>query len=750
MSLELNSEDILRQGIAAHEQGKLQDAERLYRLVLKSQPQHPDANHNLGVMAASLNKNDAALPLFKAALEANPKIEQFWLSYIDTLLKTNQVVIAKQVIEQAKKEVGPKEKFSILEAQLSASSRKSVSKSASPSKIQLNALIAHYQNRRFVEAEEMATFITQEFPEYQFGWKVLGIVLKQMGKISEALIATRRSVQLSPQDAEAHCNLGVILQDLKRFEKAEESYKKAIFFKPELAEAHNNLGNTLRELSRLDEAEASYKQAIAVNHELVEAHNNLGNTLREVGRLEDAEASYTRAITLAPAFAEAHSNLGVTLKEMGRLEPAEASFRQAIACKPDYAEACNNLGNTLQEQGRLEDARKSYLRAIALKPDYAEAHSNLGNSLKELGRVDEAVASFQQAFANRTGIFMEAEDALAPGSMELYFELTNKCNFHCVFCPSDSQKRNLGVMDIELAKRLYTEAAETKIASKVNLHLMGEPTLHPKLIEILQYGASKNIKTDLVTNGSTLVEKNVPKILDALYGTLIASHMTPTEDSYKYRGEVGLSWDRYINNLRTLVREYIRRSAKGGIIRSDIKIRVMVTQNTASNVSINETENEARAILKEWNDFVAKVELEEGIAPFKRKDHRAPDLLRGNSQASISYYLQKGVQLSFWRAFTFANSRVGEEFDLEPSEKVAYCPHPFTDVGVLWNGDVTLCCLDHDGELNIGNIQDASIETLIQSEAARELRASMLGQRPLPSLCQNCQAKPVRREERQN
>ena len=66
MSIELNSEDILRQGIAAHEQGKLQDAERLYRLVLKSQPQHPDANHNLGVMAASLNKNDAALPHFRA------------------------------------------------------------------------------------------------------------------------------------------------------------------------------------------------------------------------------------------------------------------------------------------------------------------------------------------------------------------------------------------------------------------------------------------------------------------------------------------------------------------------------------------------------------------------------------------------------------------------------------------------------------------------------------------------------------
>ena len=67
-------------------------------------------------------------------------------------------------------------------------------------------------------------------------------------------------------------------------------------------------------------------------------------------------------------------------------------------------------------------------------------------------------------------------------------------------------------------------------------------------------------------------------------------------------------------------------------------------------------------------------------------------------------------------------------------------------MGVLWNGDVTLCCLDHDGELKIGNVRDASIEALINGDAAKELRASMIGERPLPPLCQKCQAKPVRRQ----
>ena len=75
--MELKIEQALQQGVAAHKEGRIQDAERLYRTILQSQPEHPDANHNLGVIAVSVKKVDAALPLFKTALQANPKVEQF-------------------------------------------------------------------------------------------------------------------------------------------------------------------------------------------------------------------------------------------------------------------------------------------------------------------------------------------------------------------------------------------------------------------------------------------------------------------------------------------------------------------------------------------------------------------------------------------------------------------------------------------------------------------------------------------------
>ena len=96
--MELTIDQALRQGVAAHKEGKLQDAERLYRAILQGQPKHPDANHNLGVLAVSVGKPLDALPLFKLAVDSNPKTEQFWLSYIDVLIKVRQFEDAKKAL----------------------------------------------------------------------------------------------------------------------------------------------------------------------------------------------------------------------------------------------------------------------------------------------------------------------------------------------------------------------------------------------------------------------------------------------------------------------------------------------------------------------------------------------------------------------------------------------------------------------------------------------------------------------------
>lgn len=338
--MELTIEQALQQGVAAHREGRLHDAERLYRAILQTEPAHPDANHNLGVIAVSVKKTDVALPLFEAALEANPKIEQFWLSYIDALIKEKQFEIAKTVLEQGKKEGLSRNNADAVEIQLTSiaqaiepkmslpktnlslsekrkklaenkkkkAAKRSV-KGASPPEVEIKSLLKHYQNGQHADAEKLALSITEKFPKHQFSWKVLGSVLKQTGRISESLIASRKSVKLMPQDAEAHSNLGNTLKELGRLEDSEASYSKAILLKPDFAEAHNNLGNTLKELGSLDRAEASYLQAIVLKPDFAEAHHNLGIILQELGRFDEAEASYTQAVELKPDYAEAQNRL---------------------------------------------------------------------------------------------------------------------------------------------------------------------------------------------------------------------------------------------------------------------------------------------------------------------------------------------------------------------------------------------------------------------------------------------------------
>ena len=366
--MELTIEQALQQGVAAHKKGQVEEAERLYKAILNSQPAQPDANHNLGVLLVSINKTDAALPLFKVAVETNSKVDQFWLSYIDALIKEKQGENAKQVLEQAKNQGVAEYKLDILKTQLNSLNTTGNVYSANPPQKLLSRLLEHYQSGRLGDAEILALSITRDFPNDNFSWMILAAVFKAIGRNTEALNANQTAVELSPQDAEAHSNLGVTLQELGRLNEAEVSLRQAIVLKPNYPEAHNNLGNALKEQGRLDEAEASYRQAIVLKPGYANAHSNLGATLQELGRLDEAEASYIQAIALKPNYAEAYSNLGVTLQELGRLEEAEESLKHAITLKPDFALAHYGLTKVLYNMSYKDSALESIKKANVIDP----------------------------------------------------------------------------------------------------------------------------------------------------------------------------------------------------------------------------------------------------------------------------------------------------------------------------------------------------------------------------------------------
>ncbi|MDD2914283.1 MAG: tetratricopeptide repeat protein [Gallionella sp.] len=420
----------LQQAIAHHHAGRLQEAEQFYRAILQAQPNHPDANHNLGVLAVQVKQPAAALPHLKAALELNPNQGQYWLSYIDALIQTGQTDSATQMLSQSRQRGLNGVAFEALAARLSfkgqtqsaavhqlasnnaqlvssaiqksGKNKSKTPKNAScakknPDPQEVTSLLALLNSGRYMETVNLARTMTEHFPQYGTGWMVLGAAFMHIGRSADALTSMQIAATLSPRDASVHCNLGAILKKLGKPDEAVNSFRQALRIKPDYAEAHFNLGVTFKELHQPDNAEASYRRALQIKPDYADALNNLGLILKDSGRLDEACACYQRVLQIKPDSAETHNNLGNIHKDFGRLNEAEACYKRALQINPDSAEAHNNLGLTLNNLGKLDEANISFQQALLIKPEYAEAHNNLGINLYDLGRLDEAENSFQRA-----------------------------------------------------------------------------------------------------------------------------------------------------------------------------------------------------------------------------------------------------------------------------------------------------------------------------------------------------------------
>lgn len=448
----------LHEAVEQHRAGRTEEAERLYRAFLRDQPRNPEANHNLGVLALQRAQPKAALPHLKLALEADPAQGQYWLSYAEALVEAGHTRVARQILEQGQRRGLQGNQVAALARRI-AGLLAPIQWQSDPAAAEVSAAVALFNQGRYPELERAARELTRRFPGNGFGWKVLGVALKQLGRAEEALEALRETAALMSHDAEAHFNLGVMLKELGRPEEAETSYRRALELRPDFAEAHGNLSVVLDELGRLAEAERQYRSILADAPKHPEANHNLGVLALQRGAPEAALAclkvaleedpgegrywlSYVEALIrcgqagaarqvleqgrqrglrgaeveslaamldrqegaaprTAPASAaseaSAHFDLAGRLREQGRVAEAEASLRRALDLDPDFADAHCNLGVLLRAQGRLAEAEACLRRALALRPDFAPALNNLGHVLRNLRRQPEAEHALRRA-----------------------------------------------------------------------------------------------------------------------------------------------------------------------------------------------------------------------------------------------------------------------------------------------------------------------------------------------------------------
>ena len=409
-------EKALKKGVAMQEAGDLNLASQFFETVISLQPHNPDANHNLGMLAVSVGKVQEAVPFLKTALEADPNRVQFWLSYIDVLIKLDCCEDAKALLDKARSKGAKGPGFDELKNRLQKagkSPREANQLLAEPKTQQPNILDSLKLDQAIKLAKKKANAgfpeeakgiyrdILTRFPKNKRASEglsrlVVGPIRKSSnvqeppheeqqtlinlfsaGQLHQALQETRGLIEKYPRSAFLFNIQGAILKELGHLEQSIEAYKQALAIKPDYAEACNNMGNALQRYGKLEEAKEAYSKALAIKPDNAEAYYNLGNVLKVQDQLEEAVAAYNKAVVIMPHQAEIYNNMGNALKDLGRLEEAVEVFNKALDIKPDYADAYHNLGNPLFELGNLEEAIEAYNKALAIKPDNAGAYNSL-------------------------------------------------------------------------------------------------------------------------------------------------------------------------------------------------------------------------------------------------------------------------------------------------------------------------------------------------------------------------------------
>ena len=304
--------EALQQAITHHKAGELKDAERLYRFILNEQANHPDANHNLGMLLKQGDQVGIALPFFKTALESNPNQGQFWVSYIDTLIHLGQLNVARSVLEQGQSKGLKGDVVDQLVARLNSkvgSCLEPIKKQSTPTQDQIDSVIALYSQGQIQKALNASEVLIKDYPNSSRLYNINGACYQALGQLNTAVKRYEQALAIKPDYAEVHNNLGVILQELGQLNAAVMNCEQALTIKPDYAMAHKNLSTMkqyvaddsqitqMQMLLSTDELRSSDRMhlcfALAKAYEDLGKHDELFQVLHEGNQLRKQDSNYS-------------------------------------------------------------------------------------------------------------------------------------------------------------------------------------------------------------------------------------------------------------------------------------------------------------------------------------------------------------------------------------------------------------------------------------------------------------------------
>lgn len=392
--MKLQIDEVLKRGIQAHQRGLRVQAARHYSQILDAQPQHADANHNMGILEFEQGNFDKGIQFIKMALSINSGVTQYNLSYVDALIKLGRLKETRIFLEQSECKKIQGKAFEQVQERLDQLERAGYENLPQGKLIQLLSL---YKQGLFEKVVLTTNELIARSPKAGILYNLRGAANAALGHYNFAIDSYKKALQINPNDSDAYNNMGSAFKEKGDIEAAMANFEKAVKIKPDFVKAHNNIGELLYQKYELEASIESFIKALKIKPDYLRALYNMGNAFKENGDLDKAIITFKQAIKIKPEFAAAYNNLGNVLQESGQTDEALASYKQAIKIKPNFAEAYNNIGKVLTDQTKLDDASEFLQSAIAIKPEYAEAYNNIGTILHKRGDFKKAVINFKKA-----------------------------------------------------------------------------------------------------------------------------------------------------------------------------------------------------------------------------------------------------------------------------------------------------------------------------------------------------------------
>jgi MoaA/NifB/PqqE/SkfB family radical SAM enzyme len=283
-----------------------------------------------------------------------------------------------------------------------------------------------------------------------------------------------------------------------------------------------------------------------------------------------------------------------------------------------------------------------------------------------------ATSSFESVYRGMVDReIADLERGTLPPPKVVYAETTNACNATCVMCPRDSMQRTIGIMPMDLFKKIADECAEWGV-EEIRLHNFGEPLIDVKLYDKIEYAKRIGIKTTTIyTNGALMSGDKARRLVSAGLDKLYVSFDGATKKTFETI-RLPLSFDQVSANVRGF---HALREEMGS---RTPKIYLSFTH-------INQSRDEVDKFRRDWEPYADKVFI--------------IDCHDWAGQAEVTLH--------------------------EPNKGPRWpCVYLWKSMTVLCSGEVTLCCMDIKGAERVGNVRDLSLREIARGMAMRRIRAA--------------------------